>query len=160
MQIARPGPLPLLFAIGTALAALSCSKDDIPTSPPPPYLFTGVAISKFVSPSPDAAMHAGQGYVVRFVVDYTLDPAVNAQRGLYAIYADVATFDSSDNLVHVVGFGPNPPPALTASSGAVTDSISIAVAATDTPYVRVIAGIALKTDSTFFYTRGPRWSVH
>jgi hypothetical protein len=160
MHIARPGPLPILFAIGAALAGLSCSKDDIPTTPPPPYLFTGVAVSKFATPSPASVLHAGQAYVVRFAVDYTLDPAVDATRSQYAIYADLATFDSTDNLLRVVGFGPNPPPGLTASSGAVSDSVSFTVTAADTPYIRVIAGIALKTDSTFFFSRGPRWSVH
>ena len=160
MHIARPGPLPLLFAIGAALAALSCSKDDIPTTPPPPYLFTDVAVSKFLTPSPVSPLHPGQAYVARFVVDYTLDPTVDAAKSQYALYADVATFDANDSLLHVVGFGPNPPPGLTASSGAVSDSIAFTVAAADTPFIRVIAGIALKTDNTFFYSRGPRWSVH
>jgi len=160
MHSARPGPLPLLFAIGAALAALSCSKDDIPTTPPPPFLFTGVAVSKFVTPPTTGVLHAGTAYVARFAVDYTLAPDIDAARSQYALYADVATFDSSDNLLHVVGFGPNPAPGLTSSSGAIADSVSFTVTAADTPYIRVIAGIALKTDSTFFFSRGPRWSVH
>jgi hypothetical protein len=162
MHIARPGPLPLLFAIGAALAALaglSCSKDDIPTTPPPPFLITYVAVSKFVSPPTTTILHRDSTYLIRFSVDYTLNPDTDANRSLFTVFADVAEFAEADTLVDVIGFIPFPFPDLTASSGTVTDSILFTVPASGQPFLRVIAGVARKTASTFNFRSGPRWSV-
>ena len=160
MHIARSRAFRLIVIAGAALAAGSCSKDDIPTTPPGPFLFTDVAVSKFVTPPTTSVLHPNTSYVVRFSVNYTLDPDTDAHRSLYAVYADIAEFDAKDSLIQAIGFIPSPPPALTAASGVISDSISFKVPASGTPYIRLIAGIALRTDPTFLFRRGPRWTVN
>jgi hypothetical protein len=160
MHLVRSRTIRLVMIAGAALAAGSCSKDDIPTNPPSPFLFTDVAISKFVTPSTTNVLHPGTLYVARFSVNYTLAPDIDAQRSQYGVFADVASFDANDNLLQVLGGVPLPPQALTTAAGAVSDSISFTVPVSGSPFIRIIAGIALRTDSIFFYSLGPRWSVN
>jgi hypothetical protein len=160
MHLVRSRTIRLVMIAGAALAAGSCTKDDIPTTPSAPFLFSDVAISKFVTPPATNALHPGTPYTVRFAVNYTLDPETDAQRSKYAVFADVASVDGNDNILGVLGFIPSPSPPLTAATGAVSDSISFTVPASGAPFIRIIAGIALRTDSTFFYNLGPRWTVN
>jgi len=66
MHIARSRAFRLIVIAGAALAAGSCSKDDIPTTPPGPFLFTDVAVSKFVTPPTTSVLHPNTPYVVGF----------------------------------------------------------------------------------------------
>jgi hypothetical protein len=160
MRLARSRAFRLLMIAGAALAAGSCTNDDIPTTPPGPFLFTDFAISKFVSPPTTSVLHPSTNYTVRFSVDYTLAPDIDAKRSQYGIFADVASFDANDSLLQVLGVIPLPPPVLTSAAGEVSDSIQFTVPASGSPFIYIIAGIALRTDSTFFYSRGPHWSVN
>jgi hypothetical protein len=145
---------------GAALAAGSCSKDDIPTNPPSPFLFTGVQVSKFVSPPATKLLVHGTSYVARFDVAYTLSPADDAQRGNLQVLAVVNSHDANGNFLAVIGSLAFTPPPLTAPSGVLSDSIGFTVPATGASFVSVGAEIVTKgTSITDGGKIGPYWSV-
>ncbi len=160
MHIARSRAFRLLMVAGAALAAGSCSKDEIPTNPPSPFLFTDVAISKFVSPPATSSLHPGSSYVARFTVDYTLAPDIDAQRSQNAVFAEVESYDANFNFLATIGSLAFTPQALAGPGGAVSDSIGFTVPASGAAFIIIEAGIGLRTSGTFSSGRfGPFWSV-
>jgi hypothetical protein len=160
MHCARSSIVRLVLVLGAALAAVSCSKDDIPTTPPSPYLFTDIAISKFVSPPLTDTLVHGKLYVTRFNVDYTLDDTTNAKRALYGVYAQVNSHAANGSFLAVIGTLAFTPQTLTGPAGTVADSIAFTVPASGASYISVEAGLGLRTDGTFnFWRIGPFWSV-
>ena len=160
MHFARSRAARLVFLLGASLAAGSCSQDDIPVTPPPPFLFTDVAISKFVTPAPTTFLHPGVSYTTHFSVNYTLSPDIDAQRNLYGVFAEVDSYDSKGAFLAVLGTSRNPPPLLGAAGGTVSDSIKFTVPATGVSFIYILAGVGLRSDSTFSGFRfGPNWTV-
>jgi hypothetical protein len=145
---------------GAALAAGSCSKDDIPTTPSAPFLFTDVAVSKSISPPTTNPLHPGVAYVARYTVNYTLDPDSDAQRSQLAVFAELASFDADTNFVAVIGTLSYTPQVLTAAGGSVSDSIAFTAPATGASFVYIVAGIGRRLNGTFSnYRFGPHWSI-
>lgn len=160
MHCARSSIVRLVLVLGAAIAAMSCSKDDIPTTPPSPYLFSDIAISKFVSPPLTANLHPATQYVARFNVDYTLDDTTNAKRNLYGVFAQVNSHSANGAFLAVLATLPYTPQTLAGPAGTVADSITFTVPATGASFVSVEAGLGLRTDGTFNFGRiGPYWIV-
>ena len=160
MHPARSRAFRLMMILGAALAAGSCSKDDIPTTPPSPFLLTDVAISKFVTPPTTGTLHPGSHYVARFTVSYTLAPDVDANRSQNGVFAEVNSYDATYNYLATLGTLAFTPQPLTGPSGAVSDSIGFTVPATGASYIFIEAGIGLRTSGTFSNgSFGPFWSV-
>lgn len=160
MHCARSSITRLALVLGAALAALSCSKDDIPTTPPPPYLFSDIAISKFVSPPLTDTLHPGTQHVARFNVDYTLDDTTYGKRNLYGVFAQVNSHSANGAFLAVLATLAYAPQTLTGAAGSVADSITFTVPATGASFVSVEAGLGLRTDGTFTFGRiGPYWIV-
>jgi hypothetical protein len=160
MQRARSRLLRLVLVLGAALAAVSCSKDDIPTTPSSPFLFTDVAVSKFVVPPATDVLHPNQTYVARFSVNYTLSPADDAQRGTLAVFATIDSHDANGNFIAIVGNLAFTPPPLTAPGGIVADSITFTVPGTGASFISVEAGVGTIANNTYTNSRiGPYWSV-
>ena len=150
----------LAMIAGAALAAGSCSKDDIPTNPPSPFLFTGVQVSKFVSPPATALLQKGKSYVAKFDVAYTLSPADDAQRSTLAVIAVANSYDANGNFLAVIGSLAFTPPPLTASSGVLSDSIGFVVPTSGAAFIAVGAGVVTRPGSLpTGGDIGPYWSV-
>jgi hypothetical protein len=160
MHLARSRTFRLVMIAGTALAAGSCSKDDIPTNPPSPFLFTSVQVSKFVSPPATALLQKGTSYVAKFDVAYTLSPADDAQRNTLAVIAVANSYDSTGTWVKVIDSLAFIPPPLTASSGVLSDSIRFTVPASGSSFIAVGAGVVTRPGSLpTGGDIGPFWSV-
>jgi hypothetical protein len=143
-----------------ALAALSCSKDDIPTTPPPPFLFTNVQVSKSVSPPVTQVLTQGTSYVARFDVAYTLSAADDAQRSTWEVLAVVNSHDANGNFLAVIGSLAYTPPLLTSAGGVVTDSIGFAVPTSGASFISVGARVVTRGSTiTDGGKIGPYWSV-
>ncbi len=116
MQRAMSRAFRFAVVAGAALAALSCSKDDIPTTPPSPFLFTNVEVSKFVTPR-SPVPHPRCRVRREFDVSYTLSAADDAQRSTLQVQAVVNSHDASGNFLAVIGSLAYTPPALTSARG-------------------------------------------
>jgi hypothetical protein len=159
MQRARSGAFRLLVTAGVSLAVLSCSKDEIPTTPPSPFLFTGVQVSKFVTPSAATILQKGRSYIAKFDVAYTLSPADDAQRSSLEVMAVVSSHDANGSFLSVIGSLAYTPPQLTAAGGVVTDSIGFTVPS-NASFISVGAGIVARGGSISNGGEiGPYWSV-
>lgn len=120
-------PLRLWFSLACAAFVLGgCSKDDIPSTPSPPFLFTSMIIGKTTSPTPGTTLQVGQTVTARFEVDYTLAPADDAGRAKLAILSGVVSRNAAGVETVVVG-APAAPPVLTASAGAVPQTLTFTV---------------------------------
>lgn len=112
--------------LGVGMLVASCTKDDIPTTPSSPFLFTSVDVGKTTTPVPTTVMRPGQTYTVRFQVNYTLAPQDEVTRSRLAVFADIFSRDVN-NAVTVLRATPTTRPALAAAGGVVADSLSITV---------------------------------
>ncbi|HTY57534.1 MAG TPA: hypothetical protein VMF59_01900 [Bacteroidota bacterium] len=160
MQIAGLRATRSVVVACAALAALSCSKDDIPTTPPPPFLFTNVEVSKFVTPPVTRVLSRGASYVAKFDVSYTLSAADDAQRNNLEVLAVVNSHDVNGNFVAVIGSLAYTPPLFTSAGGVVTDSIGFTVPGSGVSYVSVGARVVTRGSTiTDGGKIGPYWSV-
>ena len=122
-------PVRLLVAAlltGCLIVLGSCTKNDIPSTPSSPFLFTSLKIAKTLTPVPRTAMAANQSYVVRFLVDYTLAPEDERQKSARGIFADVYSKNAAGAVTVLVSL---PSTGLTASSGVVAESLNFTVPA-------------------------------
>jgi hypothetical protein len=160
MHLARSRAFRFLMIAGAALAAGSCSKDDLPTNPPSPFLFSGVQVSKFISPPATALLQKGKSYVAKFDVAYTLSPADDAQRSTLAVIAVANSYDANGNFLAVIGSLAFTTPPLTAPSGVLSDSIGFVVPASGASFIAVGAGVVTRPGSLpTGGDIGPFWSV-
>jgi hypothetical protein len=111
-----------------ALIAAGCAKEDIPSTPSPPFLFTSMIIGKTTTPAPGTALHVGQTVTVQFEVDYTLAPADDATRPKLGLLAGVLSRNAANADTVLVGASATPP-VLPASSGAIPQSVTFKVPA-------------------------------
>ncbi|HEX7573514.1 MAG TPA: hypothetical protein VF514_10495 [Bacteroidota bacterium] len=158
MHLARSRVFRFFVIVGAALAAGSCSKDDIPTTPPSPFLFTNVEVSKFVTPPATQRLTHGNSYVARFDVAYTLSPTDDAQRNNLQVLAVVNSYEANGTLTVIGSLAFTPPP-LTAPGGVVSDSIGFTVPAAAS-FISVGARVVTRGSSiTDGGKIGPYWSV-
>lgn len=111
-----------------ALVAGGCSKDDIPSTPSPPFLFTSMIIGKTTSPIPGTTLHPGQTVTVQFEVDYTLAPADDAGRAKLGLLSGVVSRNAA-GVDDIIVFAPTAPPVLPATAGAVPQTLTFTVPA-------------------------------
>jgi hypothetical protein len=120
-------PFRLLVLLASAAFIIGgCSKDDIPSTPSPPFLFTSMIIGKTTSPTPGTTLQVGQTVTARFEVDYTLAPADDAGRAKLAILTGVVSRNAT-GVETVIVAAPAAPPVLAASSGAIPQTLTFTV---------------------------------
>ncbi|HUI09512.1 MAG TPA: hypothetical protein VL221_04240 [Bacteroidota bacterium] len=153
MQRARSGSVRLVVVLAVALTAVRCSKDDIPTTPAPPFIITEVAISKFVNPPATTALKAGTIQKIRFDVNYTLASEDDARRANLSVI--VAAFRTDvDTIVGSVSFVP------TGSGGTVPDSLIANIPSGVTELQLDGAVIYSPLDTVVAFSYGPYWTVN
>ena len=106
----------------------SCTKDDIPSTPGGPFLFTSVKIAKTLTPVPGNPLTRSAQYRVRFVVDYTLAPEDDRQKANRGILADVY-FQDTTGAVTLLSTMPTAALNLLPAAGAVAESLTFTVPA-------------------------------
>ena len=152
MQRARSGILRLVMVLAATLVAVRCSKDDIPTTPNPPFIITDVAISKFVDPPPAGGLAHSQTIKLRFDVNYTLSATDDARRANLSVA--VAAFRTDvDSVIGFTSFVP------ATSGGTVHDSLIITVPTTLTQVQLDGAVLYTPLDTVVSFSYGPYWSV-
>lgn len=114
--------------IGFVIIVGSCSKDDIPATPAPPFLFTSLKIAKTLTPVPGNFLTRATQYKVRFVIDYTLAPDDERQKLNRGILADVY-FQDTTGTVTVLTTMPTAMMNLLPAGGAVAESLTFTVPA-------------------------------
>jgi len=152
MQRARSGSLRLVVVLAAALAAVRCSKDDIPTTPNPPFIITDVAISKFLDPPASGGLTHSQTLKVRFDVSYTLSAADDARRANLSVAAAAFRTDL-DSVIAITSFVPAAP------GGTVHDSLIITVPAALTDVELDGAVLYTPLDTVVSFSYGPSWTV-
>lgn len=99
---------PPLWGIAVIVAALvvasGCSDEELPSSPPPPFLFTSLALSSDALPRPGTPLQVGQEVRLQYGVAFTLDPAMFEQRTQLAVFVNVFGVDANDNSVNIGDF--------------------------------------------------------
>lgn len=156
MHLARSRAFRLVMILGAALAAVSCSKDDIPTTPSPPFL-TGVTVSKTLSPTGGTTLTKTVAYPARFDVLYTLSPADYARRDSLAVFAGIFSVDVNGHDSLLAALPTNPP--LTSISSAVAVSLNFTVPS-GASYISVVGVVGfIATDSVLAYFELPSWNV-
>ncbi|HUI66138.1 MAG TPA: hypothetical protein VL126_14940 [Bacteroidota bacterium] len=122
----RPGSGTFLWVmfIGILLLAASCSKDTIPTTPSPPFLFTDLRLLRSTSPTPGTTLSKGQNVTVYLNSAYTLDPSSDAQRANLAVLSDAFYLDATDTL-RFLTLTQSPP--LAATSGVIAETLKFTV---------------------------------
>jgi len=151
MQRPRSGILRLAILLA-ALAAVRCSKDDIPTTPNPPFIITDVAISKFVDPPATGGLTHSQTIKLRFDINYTLSAADDARRANLSVAAAAFRTDL-DSVIAITSFVP------AASGGTVHDSLTLTVPAALTEVQLDGAVLYTPLDTVVSFSYGPYWSV-
>lgn len=123
--MSRPARLLLLFMLaGAAVLNTRCTKDDIPSTPSPPFVATDLLIGKTTSPTPRTALNKNQNYAVRFQVAYTLDAASDRFRNSLNLFADAYTYNTDSTFTTIGNLQQS---ALPAAGGAVAESLSFTV---------------------------------
>lgn len=117
--------------LGIVVMFTSCKNDDIPTTPAGPFLLTRMRISKDTTPTPGTTLNAGQTVGVHFTVDYTLSPEDDRNKTNLALFINAFSRDQNNNYMEI-GIFPDKQFTLTAASGMVTDTLSVAIPATAT----------------------------
>lgn len=159
MHFDRYRAVRLVLILGASLAAGSCTKDDIPTTPPPPFLFTDLAVSKFVSPAATVALKANTVQKVRFDINYTLSASDDSRRSTLGLFAIVMSTDANFGNANTVGSVASVSPPLKAPSGVLSDSITFNVPA-GVAYIQIEAAVIYTPLDTIVAVRdGPYWSV-
>lgn len=122
----RPGsgPLSWVLLIGILLITASCSKDTIPTTPSPPFLFSDLRLLKTTTPAPGTTLSKGQNVTVYLHSAYTLEPGNDVQRANLAVIADAFYLDATDTL-RFLTLTQGPP--LGATSGVVAETLKFTV---------------------------------
>ena len=152
MQRARSGIAGLVIVLAAAVAALRCSKDDIPTTPKPPFIITDVAISKFVDPPATTGLTRNQIQKLRFDINFTLSASDDARRANLSVAAAAFRTDL-DSVIAFTSFVP------AASGGTVHDSLIINVPGTATEVQLDGAVLYTPLDTVVSFSYGPYWSV-
>jgi hypothetical protein len=154
---ASPGILLAFLAL-----AAGCTKDDIPSSPSPPFLFTSMIIGKTTNPVPGTTLHPGQTVTVRCEVDYTLAPADEATRARlgFGVLSGVLSSKDSVNADTVLVGVPTAPPTLTASAGTVPQTVTFKVPV-GSKRIFVVAFIdTLPSTGSVLRIASQSWPVH
>ncbi|MCK5571288.1 MAG: hypothetical protein KAJ12_00945 [Bacteroidetes bacterium] len=81
--------IPLALLVGALTLLVSCEDESVPTSPPPPFLFTDLLLSKETSPTPSTPLSEGQDVLLLYKASYTLNPGDNAQQANLALFVNV-----------------------------------------------------------------------
>jgi hypothetical protein len=155
-----------LMHTGILLAVLAfaagCAKDDIPSSPSPPFLFTSMIIGKSTTPAPGTTLHPGQTVTVNFEVDYTLAPGVDASRALkpLGLLSGVLSSKDSVNADTVLVGAAAAPPVLPASAGAIPQSMTFKIP-TGSKRIFVVSFIdTLPSAGSVLRIDSQSWPVH
>jgi hypothetical protein len=154
---AHTGILLALLALG-----VGCTKDDIPSSPSPPYLFTSMIIGKTTTPVPGTTLHPGQTVTVQCEVDYTLAPVDEATRARlgFGLLSGVLSSKDSVSADTVLVSAPAAPPVLAASAGTIPQTMTFKVPA-GSKRIFVVAFIdTLPSTGTVLQIDSQSWPVH
>jgi hypothetical protein len=139
-----------------------CTKDDIPSSPSPPFLFTSMIIGKTTTPAPGTTLHPGQTITVQCEVDYTLAPvdeATRARLGFGLLSGVLSSKDSVTADTVLVG-APAAPPVLSTSAGTIPQTMTFKVP-TGSKRIFVVAFIdTLPSTGTVLRIDSQSWPVH
>jgi len=108
-----------------SIVSLSCTDEDLPSTPEQPFLRTAVELTRGVQPLPETPIQAGQSVRIRYGIAYTLAP-VEARMPNLALYVSVYGLNQQDSLL-VIGTLPNKEYPLAAASGLTIDSLQITV---------------------------------
>jgi len=123
--MSRPARLLMLpMLAGAVVLHTSCTKDDIPSTPSPPFAFTDMVIGKTTTPTPGTAMTKTQNYTVRFQVAYTLNAASERFRNSLNLFADAYTYNTDSTFTSIGNLQQS---ALPAAGGAIAESLSFTV---------------------------------
>jgi hypothetical protein len=154
---AHAGILLALLALG-----VGCTKDDIPSSPSPPFLFTSMIIGKTTTPTPGTTLHPGQTVTVRFEVDYTLAPTDEATRARlgFAMLSGVLSSKDSVTADTTLALPTGPSPSLASSAGTFSQTMSFKVPA-GSKRIFVVAFIdTLPSAGAVLRIDSQSWPVH
>jgi len=91
--------LPFLFV--AAGLFVGCEEEDNPATPPPPYLFSNIALSKYTTPRPFTFLSTGQNVLLRYGVSHTLNDGDNAQQSNMAVFVNIFGRDAAGNVVSI-----------------------------------------------------------
>lgn len=132
---------------------MSCTDDDIATTPSPPFLFTDMIISKNITPRPGTTLKVGDSVTVRFQVDYTLATSDDNTKSTLGIFGDIYSEDVN-SAITLLDTLSSRPPGLTSAGGVVARTMRFKVPAdartvTLEAYIDTIpaAGFTLRLDS-------------
>jgi len=90
--------------LATLLGAPGCSEEDLPASPPPPFLFTSLSLSSDTQPRPGTPLAQGEAVRLRYAVSYTLDAPTHEQRAQLAIFVNVFGLTAQNSSVNIGAF--------------------------------------------------------
>jgi len=81
-----------------------CTEEDLPTTPPPPFLFTALTLSSDTQPRPGTVLTQGQAVQLRYGVSYTLDTVMFRQHDQLAIFVNVFGLAPDSSTVNIGAF--------------------------------------------------------
>ena len=97
--------LTILAIAAVAAIGAGCSKDDLPGTPPPPFLFSSVRLQRDIVPLPGTYLQRGKNTTVRFNVAYTLAPQIATTRSNIRLFLN---FYGEDSVGTILGIGAFP----------------------------------------------------
>jgi hypothetical protein len=129
----------LVLGVAALLVNLSCTSDDIPVTPGPPFPFNDIKLTTATSPTPFDTLTRGQHYTAQFKVAYTLDPlnAALLQKNSLSVNARVFIQTTDLKFPYISN---NRSTTLTSFSGVITDSVGFTVP-NNADFVSIEAGI-------------------
>ena len=120
--------LTILAIAAVAAIGAGCSKDDLPATPPPPFLFSDVRLQKDIVPLPGTFLQHGKNTTVRFNVAYTLAPEIAKNRSNLRLFLNLYGEDSVGTILAIGAF-PDRVYTLDQDGSNVSDSINFTVPA-------------------------------
>jgi hypothetical protein len=118
--------VPRALLVGALALLVSCEDESVPTSPPPPFLFSDVLLSKETSPTPSTPLSEGQNVLLLYKTSYTLNPGDSEQQTDLALFVNVFG-QASDGSIVGIGLFPNREVSPLELSDIVRDSIQFVV---------------------------------